>query len=200
MLHTELSDKHEPLCYYAFAFTGLHFDNVREDNCIFDVSDRPEFKIGFRNMFQRLNPLTPFSEDYVYNTFQNLIIQLIELTNSSFNPQVELAPSNELEEVKKHIDLNYYQSINLDEMAEIAFVSKSQLIRLFKKIYHTTPINYIIMKRISIAKFLLEHTDNSVTAVSNIVGFNSVSNFIKRFRETTGLTPTEYRDSLHKEV
>jgi AraC-like DNA-binding protein len=56
-------------------------------------------------------------------------------------------------------------------------------------------INFINRKRLAEAKKLLKCTDYSVTEISYMVGFNSVSRFISLFRKKHDLTPKAFRHS-----
>lgn len=67
------------------------------------------------------------------------------------------------------------------------------LSQLLKRSTGKTLHNYLIYYRIRIAKNYLITTDWDVETISWRSGFNSVSHFIKLFREHTGVTPLHYR-------
>lgn len=48
--------------------------------------------------------------------------------------------------------------------------------------------------RLSCAKELLTHTNQSVGEVAFHSGFSDVNNFIRTFRRETGMTPLRYRE------
>ncbi len=48
------------------------------------------------------------------------------------------------------------------------------------------------------AKRLLAHTDQSVTAISESLGFDETTNFIKFFKRTVGTTPAKFRQQTNK--
>jgi len=55
--------------------------------------------------------------------------------------------------------------------------------------------DYIIKKRISVAKQLLTKTSLSITSISEKVGISYSSYFTKLFKEQVGMTPQEYRQN-----
>lgn len=94
--------------------------------------------------------------------------------------------------IRNYIDNNYENDLNLDHLARIRFVSKYHLLRLFKRYYGQTPRQYLIDKRIAMAKVQLQ-SGMSVTETCFAVGFESVGSFSTLFKSKTGKSPTEYQ-------
>lgn len=83
-------------------------------------------------------------------------------------------------------------SYSLDDMAEAAFISKYNLIRIFKRETGLTPHQFQIQNRIRKAQRLLEKSV-TITEVALATGFCDQSHFIRHFEKIVGLTPTDYR-------
>ncbi|MBQ9636981.1 MAG: AraC family transcriptional regulator [Prevotella sp.] len=66
---------------------------------------------------------------------------------------------------------------------------------LVRKELGSTAKDFITQKLIAKAKQELRATDDSITLVSDRLGFSSVSHFTRLFKAHTGQTPTEYRQS-----
>jgi AraC family transcriptional regulator len=66
---------------------------------------------------------------------------------------------------------------------------------LFKKSTGLSPHRYILHRRVSRARQLLQNTDLSVLDVSLDLGFQHQNNFARAFRRVTGMTPTGFRQS-----
>ena len=94
--------------------------------------------------------------------------------------------------VQQHIA----DSISIDELADIACLTKPYLIRMFRNSLGTTPLQYIIRKKVQKAQALLLDTDQSVAAIAQAVGMQDASYFIRLFRKNLGVTPQEYRQKL----
>jgi len=84
-------------------------------------------------------------------------------------------------------------NIQRDELAAMVHVSSGYLGRIFKKETGLALTDYIIKKRIAVAKQLLTKTSLSVTDVSARVGITYSSYFTKIFKEQVGMTPQDYR-------
>lgn len=95
-------------------------------------------------------------------------------------------------ETRNYIDVNFGNDLNLDLLSKIGYTSKFHLIRLFKKYYGQTPIQYVTDKRIEKSKGFLKN-GNSATKTCFEVGFESTSTFSILFKKKTGYTPTEFK-------
>ena len=77
-------------------------------------------------------------------------------------------------------------------LAEKSGISEIYFRKLFKERFGVTPKKYVIEMRIKKARQLLSESSFSVTEISEKCGFSSVYHFCRSFKETLGITPTEY--------
>lgn len=94
------------------------------------------------------------------------------------------------------VQQNLSRNITIDELADLACLTKSHLIRAFRSAMGTTPLQYILEKKIQKAQNLLLSTTLSVNAIASQTGFDDPSYFIRIFKKHLGFTPREYRDKL----
>ena len=92
-----------------------------------------------------------------------------------------------------YIAAHYAERLSVDDLATIAAVSPSYLIRLFKRKLGTTPHDYLMRQRITHAKELLAETTLTSAAIAQQVGFTTESNFSYRFKQMVGQSPRAYR-------
>lgn len=95
-------------------------------------------------------------------------------------------------QVQKMI-LNDLSDVCLEKLAARISVSKDRLIRVFKKQFGTTPMQYIINKRIERAQIYLVLDKYSIKEIAVLTGFKSQSFFCVQFKKKTGLSPHAYR-------
>lgn len=88
---------------------------------------------------------------------------------------------------------NFNYPMNMAEYARLSGRSLSAFRRDFKAIYRTTPGRWLTSKRLSLAKYLLEHTDKSVSQIILDCGFKNASHFSRAFKEMFGKTPSAAR-------
>jgi AraC-like DNA-binding protein len=72
-------------------------------------------------------------------------------------------------------------------------MSESRFSRFFRKATGNTFTDFVTRVRISRACQLLMDTDQQISHICYEVGFNNVANFNRRFLESKGLTPSEFR-------
>lgn len=73
-------------------------------------------------------------------------------------------------------------------------MSPDYLTKLFRRENGMSLSEYIIQKRISLAKKLLVTTSLSVVEISQRTGFSYSSYFVRIFKKKTELTPQQYRE------
>jgi AraC-like DNA-binding protein len=89
---------------------------------------------------------------------------------------------------------NFHESISLDEIADIAIMSKNAFCRYFKKRTNKTFFQFLIEIRIDHAcKLLYQDHELSISVISELCGFQNIANFNRKFKELKGITPSQYR-------
>ena len=96
-------------------------------------------------------------------------------------------------EAISYLEMNYSEEINLDDLAEIAHMSKRNFIRTFQTAVGRSPIAHLIQLRINHAIELLRKSDYSITEIAMRVGFNDSNYFTRQFRQQIGKSPSMYR-------
>ena len=97
----------------------------------------------------------------------------------------------------RYIKENFNGHITIDVLASEAGLSKYHFCRKFRTALGSSPMNFVTLMRIERAKELLRR-GKSISIIAMEVGFNDFGNFSKSFKKLTGLTPSAYKDSLHK--
>ncbi|MCP4023042.1 MAG: helix-turn-helix transcriptional regulator [Desulfobacteraceae bacterium] len=91
------------------------------------------------------------------------------------------------------INDEYYRSITLNELAKLVGLSRAQFVRRFKQQFGTTPHNYLIKRRIEIAKRKLKSGAYiSLAQLAMELGFADQSHFNRHFSAITGVSPTTF--------
>lgn len=101
-----------------------------------------------------------------------------------------------MKRVLGHIHAHIGDSIEVEELAGVASVTKPYFIKLFKREFGISPVQYINKKKVERAQLLLFTTDKTVKEVAYKLGFSDQNYFIRMFRKLTGTTPQEYRRRL----
>ena len=81
----------------------------------------------------------------------------------------------------------------LQAMADALFVSRTRLCTTFKRETGLSVGDFLNRSRIAHAQKLLATTQLSMAEIAAAVGYARQSSFAERFKEDTGITPTEWR-------
>ncbi len=87
---------------------------------------------------------------------------------------------------------------DIDTMAANTNLSRSRFNVLYRAIFKTSPKSDLISIRIEHAKLMLANTGYSVSDIAEKTGFSDEFNFIRRFKNSTGMTPGAYRANKTK--
>ena len=106
--------------------------------------------------------------------------------------RAETDQSDIVRRVIAYLNENFIEAPSLDTLSGEFYVSKYYLSRRFKEYTKTSVHNYILMKKINLAKELLK-SGISPQVVSESCGFSTYSNFYKAFIAQCGVSPKRYR-------
>lgn len=93
----------------------------------------------------------------------------------------------------EYISSNYSYPITVEDIASYVGLSRSQLFRSFEAVLGVSPKEYLTDFRIKQSCYLLKHSDLSITAIANSIGFDNSLYFSKTFHKIKGRSPKEYR-------
>ena len=107
---------------------------------------------------------------------------------SSINPEVLFPAMNAMEKQPK-------KQYTLKDYAAMCNMSISRFSHIFKEHTGKSPMQYKNTIIIETAKHLLENSNMSIIEISREVGIPDSLYFSKKFREYTGISPSDYRKS-----
>ncbi|ANQ52374.1 helix-turn-helix domain-containing protein [Flammeovirga yaeyamensis] len=119
-----------------------------------------------------------------------------QLLSTSDMRQSNDSNSDRIDRVLKYISDNYEKDIDLQEIADIACLTSNSFCRFFKKVTNKSFKQYLNEVRIRNASRLLVQESYQISDVCYEVGFNSITNFNKQFKQIIGKTPREYRMAM----
>ena len=149
-------------------------------------------KIELRNILQ-------YSMDNIsihnFSTIDDITIYLNDYVDAIANSWEKHNNKNDeaiVTEIKKYINKYYYCEISLNELSLCKyFYHPSYLSKLFKHITGLSFSRYLLKVRMENAKELVDKGNFKIYEVSNMVGYNSTSYFVKIFKQYYGITPGE---------
>ena len=183
LMHTEISSSQRPLEYICLGVANMSAVSDLDDfDPIVDLGTSRETVLSLiRGIYREMQRRLPEYE-----------IMIIDVGGGD-----ERTMRSNIADVKNYMDEHYAEDIRLDQLASIAALSKFHLIREFKAEVGSSPMDYLLGRRITESKNLLAGTELSVSDIAEAVGFSSGSYFSQRFKLTVGMTPLAFRQNSH---
>lgn len=167
-----------------FVVADMHWlpENLRAtDSCVFRISGPLLQYLSFVET-QLGHQVNDALEQSMFVTFALL------LAEQRLLPQVD----RRIRQVLQVIDMRLSERLTLDELAQTACLSETQLKKLFRQQIGLSVMQYLTRVRMEKAKALLQHTDYSVQRIAEQVGYSDLSAFSRRFSASFGLSPTRF--------
>ena len=207
VVHTEMSRGDSPLEYIVLGIEGLQFtsfseqEDEEEEEKDYSVHNYYEFKheilFYLKTLLQEMEEKDNNFEVVCQNLLEVLIINMVRRTKANLLIAPAKKVAKECRFVEQYINNHFHEEISLELLSEKAFMNKFYLVHAFKQYKGISPINYLIQLRIKEAKELLSTTNYSISQISESSGFSSQSYFSQVFKKETGMTPNEYRKTVH---
>ena len=188
---------------YWVHFTGGNVTNILNsygittDKKVFYCGSAPEYQVLFRSMIYELQMCKPsYTEMLEMHLRQIFVLLQRHFISSSKAENIHIV--EKIDKATEYFNEHYSEDINIDEYAQKNHFSVSWFIRHFRQCTGSTPMQYILSKRIYNAEILLQNPSYNVTEVSRIVGYENPLYFSRIFKKAKGLSPSEYRKSINK--
>lgn len=196
-----------PLEYIVLGIEELQFtsfseqEDEEEEEKDYSVHNYYEFKheilFYLKTLLQEMEEKDNNFEVVCQNLLEVLIINMVRRTKANLLIAPAKKVAKECRFVEQYINNHFREEISLELLSEKAFMNKFYLVHAFKQYKGISPINYLIQLRIKEAKELLSTTNYSISQISESSGFSSQSYFSQVFKKETGMTPNEYRKTVH---
>jgi AraC-like DNA-binding protein len=160
---------------------GLHFKANAQKVVISTLKNIKKLK-GFDVMIELLSLLNYLSKNDDYEF----------ITNIGYLNTHKVSETERMQKVYEYVMKNYKETIKLSDVASLAAMSESAFCRYFKKRANKTFSDFVAEIRIGQACKLISSEKYNIQQVCFESGFNTLSNFNKKFKEIVGNTPSNY--------
>lgn len=123
------------------------------------------------------------------------VYQILCTIQTTGSQDMGYSPPNKdmIEDVVNFIRANPNQVFSIDQLAERANMSSYYFAHQFKAVTGQSPISYMFTFKINLSKSMLLYTDDSISRISEHLGFSSSSSFINAFKSRVGVSPLAFR-------
>ncbi|MDR0638799.1 MAG: AraC family transcriptional regulator [Spirochaetaceae bacterium] len=198
-LHNEFSLEYDPLEIYFFAaekieLSGLpkgHLVAQGRSELVHTGEDAEKFAFCFSALAKESQSEAHMAKEMTESLTRATLILILRLLMSDSEQYLKI---NRLYfKAKTYIDEHFAEINSVDEICRTQHISNYYLTHLFKSHSGTTPLRYLIGKKLELAKTLLKTTTLTARAISLNYGWEDAAYFSKVFKAREKMTPLEYR-------
>ena len=189
---------------------------------LFEVE--PQIRQAFNNLSLNINIPKELLSDFV-NDFEELIAidkekneddgvmfelktvcllcklaKIISQNYATTNNRHDKTADSIILKTTQYMEENYISKITVDDLSKIVNMSTPNFFRYFKKVFNTSPMEYLTKIRISHATSMLTSTDKSISFISQECGFFDQSHFSRVFKQLTNMKPKEFRQKAQNKT
>lgn len=116
------------------------------------------------------------------------------LSSSNYSATIQQdSASEKIDRVIQYIHQHYTEPLRADQLAKLAHMSTNHFHRFLKQRTEQTFTELVNQLRIGKACALLINSDQPISSISDVCGFNNISNFNRRFLQIKKSTPSAFR-------
>lgn len=149
------------------------------------------------NIFESLNRTYQVKPIGYSQKLTFLCLELIYLvTKNLFIGEQTDSTLDRVSRITDFLDRNYQRKISLKEICEVTSLTESNTIKLFRRNFGLTPINYLNKIRVNNAKEQLLKTQKSIKEIAYLNGFTDEYYFSRVFKKIENISPRMFRKTL----
>ena len=146
---------------------------------------------------KRHNTGLPGGEQLIGAALEELLIRMIRKGDTL--PQATVAMNKENcipEELLNYLEQRMDQPLTVEQICRDNMIGRSQLQKLFHQYTGCGVMDYFNRMKIKAARQMIREGHLNFTQIAENLGFQSVHYFSRRFKELTGMSPSDYRSSV----
>ena len=136
-----------------------------------------------------------FSDEMLSAMLKAIILQLLRMHRDP-HPSGEKKGAQLARNVLEYIQSHFREPLTNESIASHFHFHYTYINRVFKAYTGLTLHAFLLDYRLNHALEMLRSRDLPIQQIAKISGFSDFSHFTRRFKERTGKTPREYRDSI----
>jgi len=149
----------------------------------------------FRRMLREVWESHSMSKTMLRSQYASLMIQIHRDALEANAPERKVSP--EIKRSQTWMSERLEHAISIEEAADVAGLSVTRFHERFRLEVGLSPADWRQRHRINLAKRLLSSPSLTVTEIAYRCGYSTSQYFATAFRNTVGLTPSEYRKSMN---
>ena len=149
---------------------------------------------SIRHLFAHQEAIT---DDLLVLKLKEVIVLLLQTPESDNVLQIIRSLFSEKTfSFKEVIEAHVCEPVTVDDLAMLTNQSLSSFKREFRKVFNSTPADYLVKRRTELVAQKLQTSDDSISEIGYDCGFSSPAHLSRAFKARFGLSPSQYRLNL----
>lgn len=175
---------------------GQFTEALPESNVIVGAANDAELREMSYHISDIYHGEEPFREAMLRGS---LLVFFCKLLQQMELKDTKMGDHHVLDSVLNYCMLHFDKNLSLELLEKELHVSKYYISHMMNQKLHIGFNDYVNSLRISAACKRLVKSDDTVTEISEAVGFNTLRTFNRAFQKQMGMTPSDYRAKKKKE-
>lgn len=176
-------------------YMWLHFTGQKANELLekVNIEINKVYKIGIHSIFS--NEWKKLYNEFLTNDiyFDELCTNSLQAIMIYFSRYIHKTPLPSKLKSIAYIHSNLFNELKISELAKIEGFCENRYRELFYKVVGSSPLDYIIDKRIEAAKVRLNNSDEGIASIAKSVGYTDAYYFSRIFKKRVGMSPANYR-------
>lgn len=178
----------------------LHFGGIKASSLLSDlgllkkdlffIKNDSIVKKILNSIIDELLQKRPYYNERAIAELINLLVEIKRSESENKN----ISQAQTIKKICKKMQTEYAKNISNQYYADECDMSLAYFIRSFKEVTGKSPQSYITYLRIEAAKGLLSSTQEPISTIARLVGYQDPLYFTRCFTKTEGISPKEYRN------
>ena len=165
--------------------------NFRPQN---PIISRESINKKFKTALTCISPDDSFEVKFSWAcVIMSYIMEIMKLEHLPSDPVTDISYK-----IVKYVEENFTEPITRASLAQHFNVSECYISRIFAQKFKINLRNYLGLIRAEYAANLIRTTDENITLISQLSGFDSQRTFNRMFKAAYGRTPKEYKNSINQ--
>lgn len=184
----------------SFGDRFFDIEELRDLNHFFKRAENGFMKVSntakLKSLFSQIKESSKFDRFLMLMQILKLLSKsnYVTLSTYVYEKKYSDVEGKRIRDVMEYTMNNYHKNISLNNVAQIAAMTKNAFCKYFKKRTNKTYFQFLNALRVEMAcKLFIQNSELSVTEVAEKCGFNNISNFNRQFRSIKKMTPSSYK-------
>lgn len=198
--HTQHTDESSSCSYATVLFEMKTFDgNPFQSH---PYKGRKLLYDTIRNFIQSTDSKNAYASSFMISNLTQLMGLLLTYSElpqslSMSSPAQQNFENELLNEILIYINTNIYEAMTIEDLCLRFSISRSSLQVLFKNNVGTAPKHYISDLKLNKSKILIKQGKYTISEISNMLGFNSIHYFSRKFKQRYDIAPSDYARTIY---